>query len=318
MSSSPDIRQRLLLNGIENAQSGRAVNLKALTVTLKEIPLWQRDNDFILTGYRRVQDSWMGCIASVFGYLHNETVNILSHLIGAALFIFLTMTFNSSYLAGYPRASRIDTLVFAIFLICAIFCFLCSTIYHTATCHSEAVSAHCHAFDYAGIVVLTVGSFFPCIYYGFFCQPQFQIMYLTAITLTGLGAAYIVLNPEYARPTHRSARTKVFIGLGLTAILPVSHLLASHGFNKLFSEMGFGWLLTSGSLYIGGALLYANRIPEKLYPGMFDYFFASHQIFHVCVVLAALAHYACILTAFTHWHSQEELCSNWSRPILLQ
>jgi len=101
----------------------------------------------------------------------------------------------------------------------------------------------------------------------------------------------------------------VFIGLGLSAVFPVSHLLLSHGSDKLFAEMGFGWLLASGGLYIGGALLYANRIPEKLYPGKFDYFFASHQIFHVCVVLAALAHYTCILTAFEHWHSQPRICA---------
>lgn len=133
-------------------------------------------------------------------------------------------------------------------------------------------------------------------------------MYLVTMTLAGFGAAYIVLNPEYAKPTHRGARTQVFVGLGLSAVFPVLHLLFSHSFSELFSDMGFGWLLTSGGLYIGGALLYANRIPEKLYPGKFDYFFASHQIFHVCVVLAALAHYVCILTALNYWHSGLQSC----------
>src|ERR1700735_4598453 len=33
------------------------------------------------------------------------------------------------------------------------------------------------------------------------------------LSLIYLGAAYIVLNPEYAKPTHRGARTQVFIGL---------------------------------------------------------------------------------------------------------
>jgi adiponectin receptor len=68
-------------------------------------------------------------------------------------------------------------------------------------------------------------------------------------------AAYIVLNPEYAKPTHRGARTMVFIGLGLGAVVPVTHLFLTHGFNKLVAEMGVNWLLTSGALYIGGALL---------------------------------------------------------------
>lgn len=56
-------------------------------------------------------------------------------------------------------------------------------------------------------------------------------------------------------------------------------------------------------------------------PGTFDYFGASHQIFHVCVVLAVLSHYkVClyhmfhvllylttfqsVLTGFEYWHGQ--------------
>ena len=52
----------------------------------------------------------------------------------------------------------------------------------------------------------------------------------------------------------------------------------------------------------------ANRIPERFSPGTFDYFFASHQIFHCFVVAAALAHYASVLTAFGHWHNRLGEC----------
>jgi adiponectin receptor len=70
-----------------------------------------------------------------------------------------------------------------------------------------------------------------------------------------VAAAYIVLNPEYGKPSHRHARTRIFIALGLCGILPVSHLLFSHGVNALFREMGFLWLLAAGVMYITGALL---------------------------------------------------------------
>jgi len=70
-----------------------------------------------------------------------------------------------------------------------------------------------------------------------------------------VGATYVVLNPEYAKPTHRGARTGVFITLGLYAVVPVTQLVTRHGAMKVFSEMGFGWLLTSGILYISGALI---------------------------------------------------------------
>jgi adiponectin receptor len=109
-----------------------------------------------------------------------------------------------------------------------------------------------------------------------------------------------VLNPEYSKPSHRGARTKVFIALGLCAVIPMTHLWVTLGFGTLMSEMGFGWVVVSGALYITGALIYANRLPERIAPGSFDYFFASHQIFHFCVVFAALAHYVAVLTAFNH------------------
>ena len=69
------------------------------------------------------------------------------------------------------------------------------------------------------------------------------------------GAAYIVLNPEYRKPTHRGARTKVFIFLGLCGVVPTLHGLVTHGFYTLCYEMGFGWLLLSAACYITGALL---------------------------------------------------------------
>ncbi|CEL51619.1 ADIPOR-like receptor SPBC12C2,09c OS=Schizosaccharomyces pombe (strain 972 / ATCC 24843) GN=SPBC12C2.09c PE=3 SV=1 [Rhizoctonia solani AG-1 IB] len=163
--------------------------------------------------------------------------------------------------------------------------------------------------DYTGIVVLTVGSFYPCVYYGFYCDPYLQTAYLFSITVAGIGAAYVVLSPGYSTPAYRWARTTVFLALGLTAIVPVLHGLRLYGFSRLRQEMGLLWLLGSGVLYVTGALIYASRMPERWHPGRFDYFGASHQIFHVCVVLAALCHYQCISTAFEHRHGlQKGLC----------
>ncbi|TBU44749.1 HlyIII-domain-containing protein [Dichomitus squalens] len=272
------------------------------TLTWLEIPEWQRDNEYILTGYRRATGSWRACAASVFGYLHNETVNIHSHLGGAVLFAMFLFTFPSVFLVHYESTSWADRAVFVIFLSAAVFCLFSSAFYHTFSAHSQGVAARCNALDYAGIVVLTVGSFFPSIYYSFYCEPHLQTFYLTCICAVGLGAAYIVLNPEYRQPTHRGARTKVFIFLGLSGVVPTLHGLVTHGFYTLCYEMGAAWLLLSAACYIGGALLYANRIPERFSPGTFDYFLSSHQIFHFFVLAAALAHYASILTAYDHWH----------------
>ncbi|KAJ6543820.1 hemolysin-III related-domain-containing protein [Mycena sp. CBHHK59/15] len=290
---------------------GRRYLKTSRTVSWHDLPDWQKDNEYIVFGYRQIQNHWRGCFTSVFAYLHNETINIHSHLWGAVLFTYFLVTFDESHLKQHAGTTWADSAVFAVFLSSAIFCLSASAFYHTATCHSEKVSARCHAFDYSGIVVLIVGSFYPAVYFGFFCQSRLQVLYITLITCMGLGAAYIVLNPEYAKPTHRGARTGVFIALGLSAVAPISHSLLMRGVHKV-SELGFGWVAFSGALYIAGGLLYANRIPERLAPGKFDHFFASHQIFHCCVVAAAGAHYIGILTALKYSYSQPDICANVS------
>ena len=70
-----------------------------------------------------------------------------------------------------------------------------------------------------------------------------------------LGAAFIVLSPEYTKPSHRGARTTVFIALGISAVVPITHALLTHGVYRLRYEMGLDWLVLSGALYIAGALL---------------------------------------------------------------
>ncbi|KAG0737372.1 hypothetical protein G6F57_002821 [Rhizopus arrhizus] len=59
--------------------------------------------------------------------------------------------------------------------------------------------------------------------------------------------------------------------------------------------------------YISGALIYGFRFPERMKPGAFNYFGASHQIFHICVVIALLAHYLGVLSAMAFWHNPVNL-----------
>ncbi|KAG8928688.1 hypothetical protein FRC02_006599 [Tulasnella sp. 418] len=66
--------------------------------------------------------------------------------------------------------------------------------------------------------------------------------------------------------------------------------------------MGLDWLFGSAALYISGALLYAARFPERLFPGKLDYVGASHQIFHVHVVAAAICHYVSLYVSYNTKH----------------
>lgn len=220
------------------------------------------------------------------------------------MFVLFLLMNEYFILSKYPSSTFLDTIMVSIFLCAAVLCMSFSALFHISVSHSKSVSSACHVFDYSGIVIMIVGSFFPALYYAFYCEPHLQGVYMSLIVLFGVGAAYVVLSPEYNKPSHRGARTKIFIGLGLSAVVPISHAVLKHGFRKARVDMGVDWILASAALYIGGALLYANRIPERFSPGTFDYFFSSHQIFHMCVVLAALAHYASVLVVVDHWHAR--------------
>ena len=138
------------------------------------------------------------------------------------------------------------------------------------------VEIRCHALDLSGIVgthhtltipylqpltnsvsspVLTVGSIIASLHYGYLCSPSTKLTYTTAILVAGLGAAFIVLDPEYSKPTHRGARTSVFILLGLSAVVPVVHALRTRSVGVLREQMGVGYVVLEAGLYIGGALL---------------------------------------------------------------
>lgn len=52
------------------------------------------------------------------------------------------------------------------------------------------------------------------------------------------------------------------------------------------------WQFILGCLiYAMGAFLYMTRVPERCKPGTFDMCGHSHQLFHICVLIACLIHY---------------------------
>ncbi|KAF3048800.1 hypothetical protein E8E11_001705 [Didymella keratinophila] len=65
-----------------------------LTYLWHEIAPWQQDNAYITSGYRPQSNSYAKSWKSLL-YIHNETVNIYTHLLGA-----LAFSFTSYFLYG--------------------------------------------------------------------------------------------------------------------------------------------------------------------------------------------------------------------------
>ena len=96
----------------------------------------------------------------------------------------------------------------------------------------------------------------------------------------------------------------MFTAMGLSAVVPVIHGLFLYSPGQLNRQIGLDWLLLQGFLYVTGAGIYAARIPERWRPGRFDVWGSSHQIFHVLVLLAAVAHLVGLLKAFDFEHGR--------------
>lgn len=114
-------------------------------------------------------------------YLHNETVNVFSHLLPAVLVILSQGYMYKSFSWYYPQATTRDYLIFAFHLCTASVCFGISAFYHTFISHSERVSDLWVRIDYLGIIILTLGDFVSGIYVAFYYEPILQNTYWTMV-----------------------------------------------------------------------------------------------------------------------------------------
>ncbi|KAK9468234.1 hemolysin-III related-domain-containing protein [Lipomyces arxii] len=275
----------------------------SLTSLYDDLPSWRQDNHFIRSGYRNETFSFWKCVESL-SYLHNESVNIYSHLFGSLFFLgFLSVTLKV-YLPKFPTTSAKDFVVFVIFFVGAVICLGISSTYHCLNCHSESVAKFGNRLDYLGIIFLIVGSFVPAIYYGLHSIPQYMPYFFALVCTFGGICAVLTLRQEFASSEWRSFRAGMFVIFGLSGIIPLTFGGAKLGFHELWHRTQLAYLLTEGALYIGGAAIYAARIPERFKPGHFDLIGSSHQIFHVCVLAAAVSHLIGIINAYNFVHAE--------------
>ncbi|KAG6552870.1 hypothetical protein Mapa_005525 [Marchantia paleacea] len=284
-------------------------------VKYQDLATYLKSNEYILDHYRC---DWplRETVLSLFS-IHNETLNIWTHLVGFLLFLGLavytaTVLPTLMQLSGFTSISSFQKLglkegevlvsvlppseelitrwPFFVFLGGAMCCLMFSSTYHLLNCHSQRLHSILHRLDHAGIAVLIAASFFPPIYYSFLCFPALRRLYLSGVTLIALTTIIFASLPRFRTPEFRKYRAMLFFCTGASGVFPGAHRLAIYWHEPLAFK-GLEYEIAMGLMYGVGAVLYAARIPERFKPGRFDIVGHSHQIFHVLVVFAALAHY---------------------------
>ena len=258
--------------------------LKAWSVChFNALPKWLQDNEFLHKGHRPPLPSFWLCFKSIFR-LHTETGNIWTHGLGALVFLYLFVYWMISF---GEHQKFVDRIMLGIYFVGAITCLSFSTIFHTCSCHSVQVSKLCSKLDYCGISIQIMGSMIPALYYGFYYNSRAYVSYITLGVVLCAVSMFMSLREKFGEPKYRPLRMIVFSAFGLINIIPGIHwcfVLETHLF------VYFGLFIVQGIIYIVGGLLYVVRIPERFFPGKCDYWFQSHQIFHILVVLAAIVH----------------------------
>ncbi|KAJ5759046.1 hemolysin-III channel protein Izh2 [Penicillium odoratum] len=268
-------------------------------LSYNDIPAWYSDNPYILTGYRPISNSTQSCLSSLF-YLHNESVNIYTHLVPSISLLLAEWTLYQYIQIWYPHAAIQDQAIFAFFLLTATICLGMSAIFHTLMNHSEKVCNRWLQLDFIGIVILTMGNFVSGIHMVFYCERRLKYIYWGMTGILGASSLMVLVNPRFQGLQWRTFRVGTFMAMGLSGIAPLVHGVAVFGFSQMMRQSGAPFYIAEGVLLGLGAVVYTARVPESFGPGKFDIFGSSHQIFHVLVVLATVLQFAGILWAYDY------------------
>jgi adiponectin receptor len=273
----------------------------------EDLPVWYQDNPYVRSHYRPVSYSSFACLYS-WTYIHNETLNIYTHLISALLSIFAQLWIQNLITTRFPDATIGERLVFALNILAATATLTMSTFYHTLMNHSYHISSLWLRIDYVGILALTLGSFFSGIFVGFYCRPHLRVVYWSMITILALVTSILVLHPRLQGLKFRNLRTAAFVMTAFSGFAPIGHGLWIYGWKEMWERSGMPYWLLEGVVYGVGAGMFATRWPERKWPGRFDVYGTSHQFFHVLVVAAAGVHLWGVWSAYGWNYENQRSC----------
>lgn len=245
-------------------------NLKLLE--LDQIPSHLRFNKYVLTHYRPATN-WVGCLRSLF-YLHNETVNILTHaipvvaILAAIPWMLPWEEITVPYLPTFHVLSSVAP-------------WIGSTIYHLFMNHHHGYSAYklLLTIDMLGIWVTQTGGGLVTICATIHC--------LSTATQTGILVFYgvLCLYCLYKAITAKCPWGRRFCFTAPFLVRMYMVTLRYFGLGGGHS-LSFPHVILQDAVAVVGAVIGATNIPERWFPGTLDLVCNSHHVMHVLVVYA--------------------------------
>ena len=197
----------------------------------------------------------------------------ITHFIGMLMAIFAAVPL---LIKAAHEPSRIYIGSLTVYAISLILLYAASTTYHTFDI-SPKVNTILKKIDHMMISVLIAGSYTPvCLLVVKGTRGITLLCIVWAFAIAGiLIKAFWVFCPKWISSV-------LYIGMGWTCVLAFSQILNN------MSSAAFAWLLTGGSIYTVGGVIYALKLP--IFNSRHKNF-GSHEIFHLFVMGGSMCHF---------------------------
>lgn len=238
-----------------------------------DLPLLWRENQYIVYGYR-FSLKHKHLIFSIFNSLHNETVNIWSHLLGFILMFYISF-WHYPHTEVFKYSSVKDNIVVYLFLLAAIKCFAASVMWHTYCGFAKySFRSRCSCMDYTGITSLISASVFSTEYCTLYHYPFSLRVFIGFTAISGLAGLILSWSPKFDVPEARCYRVGFFVGLALLGIGSCIYMLITEGLRPMVSF--FLPILYKSLVWYGiGVVFYGTLFPERW---RYDVIFTNEDI----------------------------------------
>jgi len=248
---------------------------------VQEVPQHIRE-PFIYSGYRGQCGTALNCLRTTLFVRSNETLNVWTHVIPAIYFTWAAIWwFSETSLSGS------SWLALAIYLSTVCVVPFTSAIAHMFSCASDEAWHVCFFADYAALSAYAMGASVAYRLFGFPSVLQGGWYAALYVPLSGVIAVVSLAGSCWSRFLPDGTRRKAvrFLSLAfpyLFDVAPVAYGLVADSEAFQSSRTLHQRQFVAAFL---AAVVYCLHLPERLFPGHFDFIGHSHQIFHVIASL---------------------------------
>ncbi|XP_041358878.1 membrane progestin receptor beta-like [Gigantopelta aegis] len=259
------------------------------TATKEEVPKLFRE-PHVETGFRHLHQPWRYYILSLF-QIHNECMNVWTHVIALLMTMARVAIFAREFDLIYDKFMW----PFTACLLSMLVLYMCSSFAHCFQNKSELVHYTCFMIDYAGIGLYGLGS--VIIHHAYCLHPNMIASFVHSYSIpVGVILAILVCiccsisKTFYSRPypyTRRLWQVISVVAVYIWLILPVWHRVHLYLTDQVPWDSGMGHHIQQMMWFVAGGFFFGSDIPQRFFPGKFDFLGHSHQLFHICIMMTS-------------------------------